>query len=254
MGPVEQQKRELCKQAYLLIHKYLAATGKEGQESFEFRKNLRKKDALDIDLATNKEVLSELNKFKESGGAATLAVGGSAGAYAAGTSTGAAKASKSKGGGSVAAGGGTAAGAKATKSGAKGSVAKSEPPGAMPATLPQKIGAKVNRWWAKENQWYTAVITDYNPDSNEYRLTYNLGSSNETYEDFDLDMADPAVYKMTGERVNLLAKTGSAAVNNSVILQPYLRANAGAASAGGGKAGNKKRRSEDSDSDYGGGS
>lgn len=33
MGPVEQHKKELCKQAYLLIHKYLAAAGKEGQVS-----------------------------------------------------------------------------------------------------------------------------------------------------------------------------------------------------------------------------
>jgi hypothetical protein len=31
MGPVDEQKRELCKQAYLLICKYCAAAGKEGK-------------------------------------------------------------------------------------------------------------------------------------------------------------------------------------------------------------------------------
>lgn len=45
------------------------------QETFDFRRNLRKKDALDIDLSTNKEVLAEVSKFKESGGAALLTAG-----------------------------------------------------------------------------------------------------------------------------------------------------------------------------------
>ncbi|PNW83627.1 hypothetical protein CHLRE_05g237350v5 [Chlamydomonas reinhardtii] len=215
MGPVEQHKKELCKQAYLLIHKYLAAAGKEGQESFDFRKNIRKKDALDIDMATNKEVIAEVSRFKEQGGLAALLASGGGGTYVA-------------------------------ASGAKDGT--SSPPNIQ---LPSKLGAKVNRWWANEKQWYTAVVTDYNADTNLYRLTYNLSSSQETYEDFDLDGADPAIYELTGETMNLLAMTGSAAVNNSVVLQPYL-ARAGVAGGGGGggtKSGSKKRRSEDDDSD-----
>lgn len=49
------------------------------------------------------------------------------------------------------------------------------------------------------------------PPSPPTRLTYNLGSANETYEDLDLDLANPQEYEMTGEKVNLLAQKGSAA-------------------------------------------
>ncbi|KAG2488700.1 hypothetical protein HYH03_012700 [Edaphochlamys debaryana] len=252
MGPVEQQKRELCKHAYLLIHKYLAAAGKEGVESFEFRKNLRKKDALDIDMATNKEVIAEVSKFKEQGGAAAMLAGGWAdGMVATPAATGAAKATKSRGGASMGVGGasglpplGTAAGsragaaAKPSRSAAAkgGSKAEGMPP---LSSLPPKIGLKINRWWAAEGRWFTAVATDYNAETNEYRLTYNLGSAQETYEDFNIDVADPAIYEVLTEKVNLLAKTGSAAVNNSVVLQPFLQR--------GGGGGNKKRRSSDDD-------
>lgn len=46
------------------------------QESFDFRKNIRKKDALDIDMATNKEVIAEVSRFKEQGGLAALLASG----------------------------------------------------------------------------------------------------------------------------------------------------------------------------------
>ncbi|PNW83626.1 hypothetical protein CHLRE_05g237350v5 [Chlamydomonas reinhardtii] len=254
MGPVEQHKKELCKQAYLLIHKYLAAAGKEGQESFDFRKNIRKKDALDIDMATNKEVIAEVSRFKEQGGLAALLASGGGGTYVAASGAKASKKGASTPGAAASSGAGLPPLAPAAKGSAKPSRSKggkdgtSSPPNIQ---LPSKLGAKVNRWWANEKQWYTAVVTDYNADTNLYRLTYNLSSSQETYEDFDLDGADPAIYELTGETMNLLAMTGSAAVNNSVVLQPYL-ARAGVAGGGGGggtKSGSKKRRSEDDDSD-----
>ncbi|PNH05216.1 hypothetical protein TSOC_008541 [Tetrabaena socialis] len=256
MGPVDLHKRELCKQAYLLIHKYLAAADKEGQESFEFRKNLRRKDALDIDLATNKEVMSELNKFKEQGGVAALVTGhGSVQGSAANAGV---KAARSKGAGAAGMGtggaaglpplgaGGAKGGAKPSRSTPKGGVIKAEG-GPSLASLPPKIGFRINRWWPNENKWYTAVVTDFNAETNEYRLTYNLGSAQETYEDLNMDVADPSVYEITGDKLNLLAQKGSAAVNNSTVLQPFL------ARAGGTKSSKKRRSSDDdmgSDEDY----
>ncbi|GIL69375.1 hypothetical protein Vretimale_13493 [Volvox reticuliferus] len=273
MGPVDEQKRELCKQAYLLICKYCAAAGKEGKEACDFRNTLRKPHALDIDKETNKLLVAELTKFKQQGGIAALltptgtaqpAYGGSAGAGAGAGSAGV-KATRSKGAGGSAAGTasglpplgpGTGAAGAATRSAAKPSRSaakggsKVEAPGQMPASLPPRIGYKVNRWWPKEGQWFTAVVTDYNSETNEYRLTYNLCNQNETYEDFNLDMADPTVFNVVNERINLLSKTNSAAVKNSTVLKPFLPR--GGSGGGGGSSKSKKRRSEssDEDSDY----
>lgn len=247
MQSVEQQRRELNKHAYLLISKYLAAANKEGQETFDFRRNLRKKDALDIDLSTNKEVLAEVSKFKESGGAALLTAGS---LQASSGLAGAVKAAKSRGattplGGGAAAGLPPLAAGTATRPKAGGSRPGAKGGKPDPSTLPAKIGCKVNRWWPNEGQWFTAVITDFTPETNEYRLTYNLGSANETYEDLDLDLANPQEYEMTGEKVNLLAQKGSAAVNNSSVLQPFL-----AKPASGSKSKKRKSKSSDEDEDY----
>ncbi|KAG2440584.1 hypothetical protein HYH02_010166 [Chlamydomonas schloesseri] len=209
-------------------------------------------------MATNKEVIAEISKFKEQGGLAALLASGGGATYGAAAGAKASKKGASTPGAATSAGAGLPPLAPAAKGSAKPSRSKggkdgtSSPPNMQ---LPSKLGAKVNRWWANEKQWYTAVVTDYSAETNLYRLTYNLSSSQETYEDFDLDGADPAIYELTGETVNLLAMTGSAAVNNSVVLQPYL-ARAGVAAGGGGggggggtKSGSKKRRSDDDDSD-----
>ncbi|GIL48826.1 hypothetical protein Vafri_5254 [Volvox africanus] len=272
MSPVDEQKRELCKQAYLLICKYCAAAGKEGKEAYDFRNTLRKPHALDIDKETNKLLVAELTKFKQGGITALLASAGTPQASYGGASAGAmgagVKATRSKGaGGSAAAtasglpplgpgAGGAGAGAatrsaaKPSRSAAKGG-SKVETPGQMPASLPPRIGYKVNRWWPKEGQWFTAVVTDYNSERNEYRLTYNLCNQNETYEDFNLDTADPTVFTIVNERINLLSKTNSAAVKNSTVLKPFLP-RGGSGGGAGGSSKSKKRRSEssDEDSDY----
>ncbi|KAM7512296.1 hypothetical protein LguiB_011171 [Lonicera macranthoides] len=60
----------------------------------------------------------------------------------------------------------------------------SEPPEA--AKFSPLIGRKVRTRWPDDNNFYEAVITDYNPVEGRHALVYDIGTANETWEWVDL--------------------------------------------------------------------
>lgn len=50
------------------------------------------------------------------------------------------------------------------------------------AALDPLIGKKVRTRWPDDNNFYEAVITDYNPVEGRHALVYDIGSANETWE------------------------------------------------------------------------
>ncbi|RVW93589.1 Protein EMSY-like 3 [Vitis vinifera] len=50
------------------------------------------------------------------------------------------------------------------------------------ATFDPLIGRKVRTRWPDDNNFYEAVITDYNPVEGRHALVYDMGSANETWE------------------------------------------------------------------------
>lgn len=248
--PVQQHRQALSREAYANIVKYIAVANKSGKESMALLSTLRN-TFLHIDQATHKDVLQEATRFKQLGGAVaagppaygggggygmqqqgSFSMPGGGGPAAAGPKAGA---RGPKQGGAPGAGGPAAAQSKAK--------AAAKPLPKPKGELPPYIGYMVQRYWdppadAAEGGggWYTACITDFDPASNEYVLTYNLGNPDEEFEKVNLEMLGPQ-YIQYKERIDLVAQWGdrSTAVQNSSVLKPYL------AAAGKGK----KRKSDD---------
>ncbi|KAL6760498.1 hypothetical protein V8C86DRAFT_1094877 [Haematococcus lacustris] len=109
----------------------------------------------------------------------------------------------------------------AEEGGAGGAAARLES-----SALPALIGAKVQRYWPKEGQWFVGVVTDYRPRDNKYCITYDVGTKNESMEWYDI-MAAEAVgdpqrshYQLTTEKVDLRRFTSTRAFQNSSVLNP----------------------------------
>eukprot|EP00262_Sarcandra_glabra_P018322 TRINITY_DN6525_c0_g1_i1.p1 TRINITY_DN6525_c0_g1~~TRINITY_DN6525_c0_g1_i1.p1 ORF type:complete len:101 (-),score=17.43 TRINITY_DN6525_c0_g1_i1:190-459(-) len=71
----------------------------------------------------------------------------------------------------------------------RGQVANRGSSGALIAYQPaeaaifnQLIGRKVMTRWPEDNNFYKAVITDYNPDEDRHFLVYDMHTQNETWE------------------------------------------------------------------------
>ena len=78
------------------------------------------------------------------------------------------------------------------------------PPAATSAdTLPRPepngkelVSSLVQRFWPEEGGWCDAIITDYRPTTNEYCLTYEINTLNETYEWADISQFDGQEFKL----------------------------------------------------------
>ena len=85
------------------------------------------------------------------------------------------------------------------------------PPAATSAdTLPlpeangkEVLGRRVQRFWPEEGGWFDAIITDYRPTANEHCLTYDINTSNETFEWADISQFDGREFKLLEDRVNI---------------------------------------------------
>ncbi|KAJ9158695.1 hypothetical protein P3X46_024256 [Hevea brasiliensis] len=83
----------------------------------------------------------------------------------------------------------------------RGQVANRVSSGAAPegATRESLIGKRVKTRWPDDNNFYEAVITDYNPVEGRHALVYDIGSANETWEWVNLSEISPEDIQWEGE-------------------------------------------------------
>ncbi|XP_017976905.1 PREDICTED: protein EMSY-LIKE 1 isoform X1 [Theobroma cacao] len=67
------------------------------------------------------------------------------------------------------------------------------------ATFEPLIGRKVWTRWPEDNNFYEAVITDYNPSEGRHALVYDINTANETWEWVDLKEISPDDIRWDGE-------------------------------------------------------
>ncbi|XVF75889.1 hypothetical protein PTKIN_Ptkin13bG0223000 [Pterospermum kingtungense] len=81
--------------------------------------------------------------------------------------------------------------------GSVGSLPANEP--AEGATFDPLIGRKVWTRWPEDNNFYEAVITDYNRSEGRHALVYDINTANETWEWVDLKEISPDDIRWDGE-------------------------------------------------------
>ncbi|XP_024962925.1 protein EMSY-LIKE 3-like isoform X2 [Cynara cardunculus var. scolymus] len=84
-------------------------------------------------------------------------------------------------------------------------------PGALanePAETSSLIGRKVRTRWPDDNNFYEAVITDYNPNEGRHALVYDIGTGNETWEWVNLAEISPEDIQWEGEDPGIPHKGG----------------------------------------------
>ncbi|XP_057422964.1 protein EMSY-LIKE 3 isoform X2 [Lotus japonicus] len=70
------------------------------------------------------------------------------------------------------------------------------------------IGKKVWTRWPEDNQFYEAVVTDYNPANGLHALVYDMNSADETWEWVNLKEMSPEDIRWEGEDPNMPHKGG----------------------------------------------
>lgn len=76
------------------------------------------------------------------------------------------------------------------------------------ASFSPLIGRKVRTRWPDDNNFYEAVITDYNPTEGRHALVYDIGSTNETWEWVNLEEISPEDIQWEGEDPGIPHKGG----------------------------------------------
>ncbi|KAJ7949099.1 protein EMSY-LIKE 3-like [Quillaja saponaria] len=85
---------------------------------------------------------------------------------------------------------------QATNKVSSGAIASEPPEG---ATFDPLIGRRVRTRWPDDNNFYEAVITDYNAAEGRHALVYDIGSANETWEWVNLSEISPEDIQWVGE-------------------------------------------------------
>lgn len=67
------------------------------------------------------------------------------------------------------------------------------------ASFVSLIGRRVRTRWPDDNNFYEAVITDYNPTEGRHNLVYDMGSADETWEWVNLSEISPEDIQWVGE-------------------------------------------------------
>ncbi|GMI70981.1 EMSY-like 3 [Hibiscus trionum] len=76
------------------------------------------------------------------------------------------------------------------------------------ATFDPLIGRKVWTRWPEDNNFYEAVITDYNPSEGRHALVYDINTGNETWEWVDLKEISPDDIRWDGEDAGISYRRG----------------------------------------------
>ncbi|XP_030926273.1 protein EMSY-LIKE 3-like isoform X1 [Quercus lobata] len=87
-----------------------------------------------------------------------------------------------------------------------GAIVANEPADAT--TFEPLIGRKVWTRWPDDNNFYEAVITDYNSTEGRHALVYDINTANETWEWVDLKEISPKDIRWDGEDLGILHQGG----------------------------------------------
>ncbi|XP_022896263.1 protein EMSY-LIKE 4-like isoform X2 [Olea europaea var. sylvestris] len=107
------------------------------------------------------------------------------------------------------------------------------------ATLDQFIGRKVRTRWPDDNNFYEAVITDYNATEDRHALVYDYGTPNETWEWVNLAEISPEDIQWEGEDPEISRRGGYGASGHR-MSRPTGRGNAPGAGRGRGLTKSRK--------------
>ncbi|CAA2948739.1 EMSY-LIKE 3-like isoform X1 [Olea europaea subsp. europaea] len=107
------------------------------------------------------------------------------------------------------------------------------------ATLDQFIGRKVRTRWPDDNNFYEAVITDYNATEDRHALVYDYGTPNETWEWVNLAEISPEDIQWEGEDPEISRRGGYGASGHG-MSRPTGRGNAPGAGRGRGLTKSRK--------------
>ncbi|GLT44707.1 hypothetical protein SLA2020_185920 [Shorea laevis] len=111
-----------------------------------------------------------------------------------------------------------------------GSLSANEPADA--ATIHPLVGRKVQTRWPEDNNFYEAVITDYNHADGWHALVYDINTPNETWEWVDLKEIPPEDIRWDGE-VPSISYRGRGVKKQSSHIAPALGAGREQGSANG---------------------
>ncbi|XP_057982518.1 protein EMSY-LIKE 3 isoform X2 [Malania oleifera] len=84
----------------------------------------------------------------------------------------------------------------------------SNEPAEAAASFDSLIGRKVMTRWPEDNNFYEAVITDYNPHEGRHALVYDIRTANETWEWVDLKEISPEDIRWVGEDPGISHREG----------------------------------------------
>ncbi len=65
------------------------------------------------------------------------------------------------------------------------------------------ICKKVKRFWPSEGGWFDCIITDYNTETKQHCLTYDINTPNESYEWADISTFSPREFQILDGRVDI---------------------------------------------------
>ncbi|CAA2955020.1 EMSY-LIKE 3-like isoform X1 [Olea europaea subsp. europaea] len=99
------------------------------------------------------------------------------------------------------------------------------------ATFNQFIGRKVRTRWPDDNNFYEAVITDYNAAEDRHALVYDYGTPNETWEWVNLAEISPDDIQWEGEDPGICRRGGHGGSGHA-MSRPTGRGNAPGAGRG----------------------
>ena len=65
------------------------------------------------------------------------------------------------------------------------------------------ICKRVKRFWPSEGGWFDCIITDYNTETKQHCLTYDINTPNESYEWADISTFSPREFQILDGRVDI---------------------------------------------------
>ncbi|XP_038697684.1 protein EMSY-LIKE 3-like isoform X2 [Tripterygium wilfordii] len=104
--------------------------------------------------------------------------------------------------------------------GTSGAFMSNEP--AERATYGPLIGSKVWTRWPEDNNFYEAIITDYNPSEGRHALVYDINTASETWEWVDLKEISPEDIRWEGEGPGI-SHSGALGLEGRGINNPMSR-------------------------------
>ena len=85
------------------------------------------------------------------------------------------------------------------------------------------ICKKVKRFWPSEGGWFDCIITDYNAETKQHCLTYDINTPNESYEWADISTFSPREFQILDGRVDIHELQAHAGTVSSLRRRPFLR-------------------------------